>query len=247
MLEQHRFRSSRIPIPSNEPYAHQGSLSRANGSSTAAAGKLFLRDIKSDQPGTFISIFRNTLYFTAFMNIPETGWTLIHRVKILPTVKYMLLAFFHTDAAVHPAVRGALSLRAYRHFAGTQAGGQHPAASRRAEQKRQCRRQHHGTQGQFPLPDSTESGVPIRNSAVYSTRLKNKRSTPVIGCGRSCLHPTKHSGAETGQFLAQTPVLLQQPAIFRIELTVFGGKLPPLGAFLFQLLQQQRALATTAS
>ena len=52
----------------------------------------FLRDIKSDQPGTFISIFRNTLYFTAFMNIPETGWTLIHRVKILPTVKYMLLA-----------------------------------------------------------------------------------------------------------------------------------------------------------
>lgn len=54
----------------------------------------FLRDIKSDQPGTFISIFRNTLYFTAFMNIPETGWTLIHRVKILPTVKYMLLAFF---------------------------------------------------------------------------------------------------------------------------------------------------------
>lgn len=28
------------------------------------------------------------------MNIPETGWTLIHRVKILPTVKYMLLAFF---------------------------------------------------------------------------------------------------------------------------------------------------------
>ena len=29
----------------------------------------FLRDIKSDQPGTFISIFRNTLYFTAFMNI----------------------------------------------------------------------------------------------------------------------------------------------------------------------------------
>ena len=54
----------------------------------------FLRDIKSDQPETFISIFRNTLYFTAFMNIPETGWTLIHRVKILPTVKYMLLAFF---------------------------------------------------------------------------------------------------------------------------------------------------------
>lgn len=55
----------------------------------------FLRDIKSDQPGTFISIFRNTLYFTAFMNIPETGWTLIHRVKILPTVKYMLLPFSH--------------------------------------------------------------------------------------------------------------------------------------------------------
>lgn len=54
----------------------------------------FISDIKSGQPGTFISIFKNTLYFTAFMNLPDTGWTLIHRVKILPTVKYMLLAFF---------------------------------------------------------------------------------------------------------------------------------------------------------
>ena len=84
----------------------------------------FLRDIKSDQPGTFISIFRNTLYFTAFMNIPETGFT----QTLLYTLLFVVLYRYG----------------AYRHFAGTQAGGQHPAASRRAEQKRQCRRQHHG-------------------------------------------------------------------------------------------------------
>ncbi|MFR0874042.1 MAG: hypothetical protein ACLSHC_04985 [Bilophila wadsworthia] len=90
--------------------------------------------------GTFISILG--IRSTAFMNIPEVGWTLIHRVKILPTVKACCWPF--SRRCVHPAVRGALSLRAYRHFAGTQAGGQHPAASRRAEQKRQCRRQHHG-------------------------------------------------------------------------------------------------------
>lgn len=54
----------------------------------------FFGDITSGRSGTFISFFHNTLYFTAFRSLPESGWTLIHRVKILPTVKYMLLAFF---------------------------------------------------------------------------------------------------------------------------------------------------------
>lgn len=54
----------------------------------------FLGDITNGRSGTFISFFHNTLYFTAFRSLPESGWTLIHRVKILPTVKYMLLAFF---------------------------------------------------------------------------------------------------------------------------------------------------------
>lgn len=54
----------------------------------------FLDDIARGRSGTFTSFFQNTLYFTAFTSLPESGWTLIHRIKILPTVKYMLLAFF---------------------------------------------------------------------------------------------------------------------------------------------------------
>ncbi|MFR3457757.1 MAG: sensor domain-containing diguanylate cyclase, partial [Bilophila wadsworthia] len=52
----------------------------------------FLRDIKSDQPGTFISIFRNTLYFTAFMNYETAGRSSTGQNPA--DGQYMLLAFF---------------------------------------------------------------------------------------------------------------------------------------------------------
>ena len=42
-------------------------------------------------------------------------------------------------------------------------------------------------------------------------------------------------------------VFLQQLTVFGVELTVFYGKLPALGAFLIQFLQHQRALAAATS
>lgn len=54
-------------------------------------------------------------------------------------------------------------------------------------------------------------------------------------------------GPKAGQFLTQPPVFLQQLTVFGVELTVFYGKLPALGAFLIQFLQHQRALAAATS
>ena len=54
-------------------------------------------------------------------------------------------------------------------------------------------------------------------------------------------------GPKAGQFLTQPPVFLQQLTVFGVELTVFYGKLPALGAFLIQFLQHQMALAAATS
>ena len=47
-------------------------------------------------------------------------------------------------------------------------------------------------------------------------------------------------GPKAGQFLTQPPVFLQQLTVFGVELMVFYGKLPALGAFLIQFLQHWR-------
>ena len=58
---------------------------------------------------------------------------------------------------------------------------------------------------------------------------------------------SERKGPKAGQFLTQPPVFLQQLTVFGVELTVFYGKLPALGAFLIQFLQHQRALAAATS
>ena len=51
----------------------------------------FLQDIKAKRSGEYLSLFEDTLYFTAFTPIDDTDWMLIHRIRIVHAVRYVLM------------------------------------------------------------------------------------------------------------------------------------------------------------
>lgn len=51
----------------------------------------FLQDIKAKRSGEYLSLFEDTLYFTAFTPIDGTDWMLIHRIRIVYAVRYVLI------------------------------------------------------------------------------------------------------------------------------------------------------------
>lgn len=53
----------------------------------------FIDDLNNRRNGTFLSFFENTLYFTAFTNVTDSNWMLIHRVPVLPTLRNILVSF----------------------------------------------------------------------------------------------------------------------------------------------------------
>lgn len=63
--------------------------------------------LKNRDRGTFISLFQGTLYYTAFTPLEETPWTLIHRVRLLPTLSAAFVGFF-MQAGVYLIVFGIL-------------------------------------------------------------------------------------------------------------------------------------------
>ena len=53
----------------------------------------FLEDLEKRRSGSFLCFFEGRLTFTAFTNVADSSWMLIHRVPVLPTMIAMLLSF----------------------------------------------------------------------------------------------------------------------------------------------------------
>lgn len=53
----------------------------------------FLKDIEEHKDGSFVSWFSGTLFYTSYISLPDTKWTLVHRIRMLPTFKASLIGF----------------------------------------------------------------------------------------------------------------------------------------------------------
>lgn len=51
------------------------------------------KQFMDQKPGSFVSVFQGTLYYTLFKPLDNTSWMLIHRIRLIPTLQATLIGF----------------------------------------------------------------------------------------------------------------------------------------------------------